>query len=325
MVPDEDELTIQSIVSVTRHEKDGRTYLLDRGNNHVLVWDAQGRFLKVFGEKGQGPGQFAFTRRGAGALEILEDQLVVLDGGLKKLHFFSLEGVYLRTKRFPTTPGSLRHLLVTGSNYAVINQYEIYQGKPRLFARIHKPDLSRHFEFEPIPHKSWIPKERRTNGRRNYIHNAFEPRVVLAVDGSDEIIFSHGGNNYFDVYDIDGKRLRRVSFALAPKKVRKETALAYRAEQRRNGNASVVNIPEYYPVFTGVDPLGELGYLISISDGDETASGILIDRKGKTRASFSRELGDGWMLGVRGHLFCITVDEDDNVQMAYLDIILPKK
>ncbi|MDJ0835125.1 MAG: 6-bladed beta-propeller [Acidobacteriota bacterium] len=321
-----DSVVIQSITSAILNPSDNRTYLLDGRARKVLVWDAEGRWLREFGRKGQGPGEFEFSDYRQGYVEILNGKLLVLDGVAQKLHSFTLDGEYLSTRKFPNHPGAVRHFLVTRSGFVVTNQYEIYRGpEPALYARVFDKDLNLTFSFDPVPFRAWIPKKRGADGRFDYEHNAFEARTVLTADVStDEIIFSKGDRNYFDVYNSKGKKLRRVKFALAPKKVSKQTELDYRADQKRMGNASVVNVPEHYPIFDGVDSVGDLGYLVSVSDEEDITSGILIDREGKTLGKFSINLGPGgWMASINNRLFAVFADEEGDLSPRYLKIVLP--
>lgn len=56
-------------------DADGNVYVLDGGNFRVLVFDADGNFVRTFGRQGQGPGEFLnpFRFAFAGGRLVIED------------------------------------------------------------------------------------------------------------------------------------------------------------------------------------------------------------------------------------------------------------
>jgi DNA-binding beta-propeller fold protein YncE len=64
-------------------------YIADSGNNRVLVFDFQGKWLKIIGSKGQGPAEFS----NPSGLSILEDGgLAVADVGNTRIQIFDKDG-----------------------------------------------------------------------------------------------------------------------------------------------------------------------------------------------------------------------------------------
>ncbi|MEX2284415.1 MAG: 6-bladed beta-propeller [Gemmatimonadota bacterium] len=63
----------------------GDIYVLDVGNEEVIVFNAQGKLLRRFGRAGHGPGEFLTPR----ALALADDTVFVLD---RRLHAFSTQG-----------------------------------------------------------------------------------------------------------------------------------------------------------------------------------------------------------------------------------------
>lgn len=72
---------------------DGNLYVLDRGNHRVVVFDRSGAFVREFGRRGQGPGEFqnpfSLTTTSSG-------DVVVNDIGNRALVFLSPSGAYLK-------------------------------------------------------------------------------------------------------------------------------------------------------------------------------------------------------------------------------------
>jgi len=68
-------------------------YVLDQQNNRVVVFDATGRYLRQFGRKGQGPGEFGAPMQLA---VTTDDQVVVSDLGNRAFIVFRTDGEYVR-------------------------------------------------------------------------------------------------------------------------------------------------------------------------------------------------------------------------------------
>ncbi len=70
-------------------DSEGRIYAIDGRECTVKVFDAEGRFLRTIGRKGQGPGEFSAPSRN---IITSQDDLVVLDVGNRRLSFFEKDG-----------------------------------------------------------------------------------------------------------------------------------------------------------------------------------------------------------------------------------------
>lgn len=67
---------LSNVMSAAFDSRDN-LYVLDGGNQRVLVFDASGRFVRQIGKQGGGPGEFQFPSRVA---VLSDDRLVVLEG-----------------------------------------------------------------------------------------------------------------------------------------------------------------------------------------------------------------------------------------------------
>jgi len=79
---------------------DGTIYVLDAGDQAVKAYDAAGRFLRRFGRRGAGPGEFTV------AVGLRVDSVVtVFDATQSRYSVFSTTGEHRRTRRLPTPGG----------------------------------------------------------------------------------------------------------------------------------------------------------------------------------------------------------------------------
>jgi hypothetical protein len=68
-------------------------YVLDGGNHRVLVFDANGRFVRSISQKGQGPGELMAP---TGMTVMTDGTIVVSDGGRRAYSLFNSGGTFMR-------------------------------------------------------------------------------------------------------------------------------------------------------------------------------------------------------------------------------------
>jgi hypothetical protein len=77
-------------IAVDREE---RIYILDSKKSHINVFNKMGEFVKTIGKEGQGPGEMQCPT----SLQVTsQNEIIVNDRGARKLHFFTLDGNFLR-------------------------------------------------------------------------------------------------------------------------------------------------------------------------------------------------------------------------------------
>lgn len=70
---------------------EGHLYVYDRENKRNYIFDSDGNFIKIYGARGQGPGE----ARDQSSFFIVEDKLLIVDVG--RIHYFRLDGTYLHS------------------------------------------------------------------------------------------------------------------------------------------------------------------------------------------------------------------------------------
>jgi hypothetical protein len=74
-------------------DKEGKLYILDIHEAQIKVFDKTGKYIKTFGNKGQGPGEM----NRPSSLQITpKGEIAVNDWPARKIHFFKLDGNFLR-------------------------------------------------------------------------------------------------------------------------------------------------------------------------------------------------------------------------------------
>ncbi len=69
-------------------DKNGKKYMLDKGNHRIQVFDPEGHFSKTIGRKGEGPGEFISPM----AVDIDNNIIVIGEAGSNKILILDMEG-----------------------------------------------------------------------------------------------------------------------------------------------------------------------------------------------------------------------------------------
>lgn len=82
-----------SIINDIAVDDEERIYVLDSKEAHIKIFDKTGKYIKTFGKKGQGPGEMSRPS----SIEITpQNEIAVNDSSARKIHFFTLEGDFIR-------------------------------------------------------------------------------------------------------------------------------------------------------------------------------------------------------------------------------------
>jgi len=79
-----------------------RLYIVDSADDAVKIFSREGRFLKFFGRRGQGPGEF----NSPGGLDVFEERIYVADSSNRRIQIFDLSGKFLGA--FPVSKRPIR-------------------------------------------------------------------------------------------------------------------------------------------------------------------------------------------------------------------------
>ena len=71
---------------------DGRLFVADAKQSRIFVWDKAGKYLHIFSQKGEGPGELQFPT----CLTVQGDRVWVTDGS-QRLHIFSADGEFVKS------------------------------------------------------------------------------------------------------------------------------------------------------------------------------------------------------------------------------------
>jgi hypothetical protein len=201
-------------------DDEGNIYVADSKEVCVKVFDKNGKHIRTFGKKGQGPGEIQFFTR---VHMFAGKEIMIYDGGNNRLSFYSLDGEFLReistgkyrfTRAIPDSKGNIiGQVRVFGDRSA----YEIKKFDPKL---------------NPIIEIATIELERISN-----VLNMVSPVVSVRLMRND--YFAWGNSQKYEIFIVnpEGKTIRKIVKDYMP--VRISEAEKEKMIKRRVGSRGV--------------------------------------------------------------------------------------
>jgi hypothetical protein len=241
---------ILSQIAYLQIARDGRLYLFEWKHQKFYIFDKKGMFIKSFGHKGEGPGEykmvFAFFLQG--------DYLIVQDQ--MKIHYFNLNGVYVKSVNLKSM--IIPRAFVDENRCIIVKNREEQARKIDSVELLDLSSLTSRTVAEITAEKELKAS---TNGKQVGLKDIFTtPSLIAAVHGN---AIYYGKNDRYRIYkiDLDGNLLQ--SFSLEQRQP-KENPLQFK--RRRFENVRVNNkkmpedmirkmvkqMPDYFTYFTRI-------------------------------------------------------------------------
>ncbi len=187
-------------------DEKGKLYILDIYEAHIKVFDKTGKYIKTIGNKGQGPGEMSSPS----SLQITpQNEIAVNDSSALKIHFFSLDGKFLRATvfqrfwRFFSNPKIDREGNITAS-YMTIKDEVTY------FLKKFTPQLK-----ESLPIFSVVVLK--------YPElNPFYPRCYWDLIEEYNLVWGFADKYELFIIDSEGKTIKKISRVYDPIKITDE-------------------------------------------------------------------------------------------------------
>lgn len=184
----------------------GNIYILDGGNFRIQKFDAQGKFLRTIGGKGQGPAEFITPV----SIEIdNDDNIHVLDVGQKRIEVIKPDGKEL--KRYPVPNRGTYWIRLTKNN-EYVGGFRILNLRGASGLSMLADDIF----FQPVLHifdnRGSIKKEFvNRKSFNNTILRTTGNDLFFSVDTNNNIYVAFKHQNRIEKYSPDGKLLMKIS------------------------------------------------------------------------------------------------------------------
>ena len=166
----DDDAVFSRPVSIS-HDRDA-VYVIDAEENEVRVFSKTGAFVRVFGRKGQGPGEFDSPAD----LDVSGDRIYVTDRFNKRVQVLDRKGSYLGGFRVPFTPDQI---CVLSSGRIILSHLPLgIEGpEPMVHGFSEKGDLL------------WEQADSYHSGER--VYDTFRNFIVMVKGDRDDILLVH--------------------------------------------------------------------------------------------------------------------------------------
>jgi hypothetical protein len=200
-----------ALVSSFVVDDDGTIYALDTQDTRVKIYDRSGSFIKLFGQKGQGPGEFDTPV----SLHLSpEDELVVEDAIGRRLVFFTKEGAFIRNLSMAAQLGAVNTLMDGMGGF--IDREMGFEGNLMFFEmKKYDKDFKPLFSIDKIDFPLPLP------GSGNKI-NVMDFMAIYQFDNDGNILYGRNLDYEIKILSPEGKHIRSIRKEYEPVKVTEE-------------------------------------------------------------------------------------------------------
>jgi len=245
-----------SDISAVAVDAEGEVLVLDGKECRVLVFDAQGKLLRSFGRKGQGPGELS----GPIGVAVTPGNEILVDDALnRRLSYFSRDGKPLRQRSTAQGMGmGMAGLIMDAQGHMAARSLTFEGGKIGFEIRVYDKDL------KPGPAIGKV--ELGALGQKKLDPLSLMPGMVMAPDERGNIYLGSPAGYRISVFGFDGRQRRTIERDYDPVPVRKEDQdrifkiLGGLPATGGIALKEMILIPAVYPAYAGfvVEPAGRI-------------------------------------------------------------------
>lgn len=286
-------------------DDDGTVYALDFKEQKIKVFDDSGKFVRSFGEKGQGPGELQMP---SGIYLGPENRLAVDDALGKKMVYFTKQGKYIEHVSYATRLQLVSLLMDSQGNF--IGREMKIEGQ-EMFFEITKldPRLNTLFSLDKIGFPIPIP------GSGNKI-NLMDAIAIYQFDRDGNIYYGRNREYEINIYTREGKHVKSIRKDFQPQEITEEDKEKILSRMDSFAGMSPVNLrelfefPKMFPPFQFFT-LDENGRIIvrTWEKGEETDTFVhdIFDPEGRYIAHFVSRINISLWKNKKAY----AIDEDD--------------
>ncbi len=198
----------------------GNVFVMDFSDNNIKQFDPSGKFLKLLGRKGQGPGEFNMP------IDIVfaKDRLIVWDMGNDRLCALTMSGELIKAKNTSAFAGRPNKVGALPTGEIVLFTEKTYFSEPDraqdCFIEILTPDLQpiKRLYSQAVLRNKFM----RAEGRLSNLPQPFCSDVYWAVSPIGNIVLGFSEKYEISVYNKEGQKVSTFSHPYDPVKVTTE-------------------------------------------------------------------------------------------------------
>ncbi|MGD8536660.1 MAG: 6-bladed beta-propeller [Candidatus Aminicenantes bacterium] len=214
-----EDVFFQSPYSITG-DNEGNIYICDYRANNIKKFSESGKFIKIIGREGQGPGEFSwpfFTT-------FARDRLIVWDMQNMRLCSLSPDGEYIKAVKIDFFSGNPRKLRSLPNGNIILEREKRIRGEPDkpqvCLIELFSSDLKHKKTI--YSHEVWRNKFVRFEGGGGNVPQPFSPLVHWDVTPEGKIVIGFSEKYEISIYDSEKDKLSTFSHSYEPVKVTEE-------------------------------------------------------------------------------------------------------
>ena len=220
-------------------DQEGNIYVLDTRELNIKIFDKKGKFLRIFGKGGQGPGEFSSAR----FIQITpQREIMIHDLYARRLIFFSLKGKYLRQLRLTNFLVFLMPRIDSKGN---IIGNAINRDEKGIKINFIKFDLLKNIHV--VLDKIEIPFSK--------YKGIFRPIFYWEIKEKDKVIYGSPNKYELKILNSDGTLIKKIIKKYEPIKITEEDKNEIIKEVFGKNKVPAnekINFPKYFPVFWSI-------------------------------------------------------------------------
>ncbi len=212
-------------------------FILDEGASKIRVFDKNGKHLRTFGKKGQGPGEFQSP---AYFIQVTpQEEIMVYDPPTRRFILFSQKGKYLKQISGARAGGvPVKFKIDSRGNFVGC----VLGGPPTI-------ELKKfNSKCEPISVIFKIEEKPSPKGETDVM----KPYLYFVLTKDDNIVWGFSDKYELQVHNPEGELTRKIVKDYKPVKVDEKDKERVRERYKRPGSlvfSLKLNFPKYFPAF----------------------------------------------------------------------------
>lgn len=203
----------------------GFVYVCDYKANNIKKFDSSGKYVKIIGRQGQGPGEFGGPYEfAAGA-----DRLFVWELGNRRLSVLNLDGEFTKALNIQFSEGQPLKMRPLPNGDIILEREKIYfaeQDKPQdCSIEIYSPELERKkiLYTQPV----WRNKFRMIESMGTNIIQPFSPLVYWDVSPGGKIVIGYSKSYEIGIFSSERGKISSFTHSFDPIKITDEDKEAF--------------------------------------------------------------------------------------------------
>jgi hypothetical protein len=290
-------------------------FVTDTRANNIKVFDADGKFLKIIGQEGKGPGDL----NRPSCITFNRKYIIVWELGNYRFSLFNEDGEFIRHFK-PKHPAVVWKLKSLGNGQIVFEIRQGYCENEKTILYILDKELEKEDEFYSHP----IKREHYENKIQDDLKIPFGPLVSWDVMEGNKVIIGYQEEYRIDVFSPDKEKLFSIERKSRKVKVTQQDKKEYFSSLMYMTNGQTVQgappeirkyteFPKLKPYYKDilVSPEKEI-WVFLYTESDEQKLVDIFDEQGyfAKRIQFEKDLGYRSIFAADGTLW--TVIEDDS-------------